>query len=64
MQLFVVADDSIEGDVIGNFIVFKDCVFEGNRAIEQGGAVGLSLTAFNIAFSNRENLTPVDIESW
>lgn len=54
----------IQEGVLGNFVSFRDCVFEQNVALEYGGAVGLILPSFNVIFDNRDNITPMEFENW
>ena len=54
----------IEEGAIGNFVRFKNCVFEENMATEYGGAVGLILPSANIIFDNRDNIRPITFDSW
>lgn len=49
---------------IGNFVSFEDCLFEGNTAVEYGGAVGLILPSANVIFDNRDFIRPIIFNNW
>ena len=58
------ANNLAENGAIGNFVSFRDSVFEGNVAVEYGGAVGLILPSFNMIFDNRNNIRPIEFTNW
>ncbi len=55
---------TIREGAIGNYVSFEDCVFEGNTAVEYGGAVGLILPSANVIFDSRENIRPIMFDNW
>lgn len=64
MYIFCYPARRIQDGAIGNFVRFQDCMFEGNSAVEYGGAVGLILPSANAVFDNRDNIRPIAFDSW
>ena len=56
--------NAIQDDTIGNFVSFRNCIFERNAALEYGGAVGFILPSFNIIFHNRDSIIPMEFNNW
>lgn len=63
MISFPIARTLFDG-AIGNFVSFEDCEFEGNTAVEFGGAVGLIIPSANIIFDNKDNIRPILFDGW
>ena len=48
----------------GNFVKYTGCVFLENFAIFYGGPIGMILSTTDIIFQDRENILPIEINSW
>ena len=43
---------------------YTDCVFSENSALFYGGPIGMILSTTDIIFQDRENVLPIEINSW
>lgn len=61
---FTVSARIIRDGALGNFVRFENCTFEGNIAVEYGGAVGLILPSASVVFDNRQSIRPMEFRNW
>lgn len=51
----------VKQGVVGNYILFQNCVFQGNQAVSFGGAIAIYSL---IVLDFRERIKPLDISNW